>query len=273
MIGVDPNDHVFLSPELQRHLPLLIAPEFLLVDSQSRKEFGPANGVRFGDADLGVETELAEQTVRVVGHFSLGSGLAADGSVLLSDRGFARTLPGRSPDDVSLGLVKLHKDADPQRVAAKLRQALPPDVEVMTRQEVVDYEVNRWVNETQIGIIFQLGVIVSFIVGAAIVYQVLSSDVVRHLSEYATLKAMGYRNLFLVGVVVRQALMLAGVGFFAAFVLSEGLYRFTTRVAHVPIEMNLERSAAVFALSIGMCLASSLIAVRRLRKAEPATLF
>lgn len=273
MIGVDPDDHVFLSPDLQRHLSRLVAPEFLLIDRQSRREFGPANGESFGDADLGVQTELAEQAVRIVGHFSLGSGLAADGSVLLSDRGFARTLPGRTPDDVSLGLLRIKDGANAQTVAARLRQVLPADVEVLTRREVVDYEVNRWVRETQIGIIFQLGVIVSFVVGAAIVYQVLSSDVARHLSEYATLKAMGYGNLFLVGVVVRQALMLSVAGFFAAFVLSEGLYRFTTQVTHVPIEMNLERSAVVFALSVGMCLASSLIAVRRLRKVEPAALF
>lgn len=273
MIGADPNDQVFQSPELQQSLARLVAPEFLLIDRQSRREFGPANGRRFGDLDVGVQTELAEQAVRIVGCFSLGSGLAANGSVILSDRGFARTLPGRTTDDVSLGLIKVGDNAHAEAVAAKLRRILPPDVEVLTRVQVADYEVNRWVNETQIGVIFQLGVLVSLIVGAAIVYQVLSSDVARHLSEYATLKAMGYRNFYLVRVVFRQALILAAAGFGLAVVLSEGLYRFTTKVANVPIEMNMQRSAAVFGLSVGMCLVSSLIAIRRLRKAEPAALF
>jgi len=273
MMGVDPDSHLFRSPELQRNLASLVAPEFLLIDRQSRREFGPTNGQRFGDADVGVQTELAAQAVRIVGHFSLGSGLAANGSVMLSDRGFARTLPGRTPNDVSLGLIKLRDRSNPEAVAAKLRQILPPDVEVLTRAQVAEYEVNRWVNETQIGIIFQLGVLVSLIVGAAIVYQVLSSDVVRHLSEYATLKAMGYRNFYLVRVVVRQALMLAAAGFGFAVLMSEGLYRFTTKVANVPIEMNLDRCVAVLGMSVGMCLASSLIAIRRLGKAEPAELF
>lgn len=273
MLGADPHDHVFLSRELQRKITRLVAPEFLLIDRQSRREFGPADGVQFGNRDFGVKSELSGQTVRIVGHFSLGSGLAADGSVMLSDRGFVRTLPGRNIDDVSLGLIRLEEHADAREVAAKLRQVLPPDVQVMTRREVAEYEVNHWVNETQIGVIFQLGVIVSLIVGAAIVYQVLSSDVVRHLAEYATLKAMGYRNFFLIRIVVQQALMLAVVGFAAAFLLSEALYRFTTKVANVPIEMNLERTGAVFGLSVVMCLASSLIAIRRLRNAEPADLF
>ena len=73
---------------------------------------------------------------------------------------------------------------------------------MLTRAEAIRYELNRWIRETSIGIIFQLGVAVSLLVGTVIVYQVLSSDVAAHLRQYATLKAMGYTNRFLSGVVL-----------------------------------------------------------------------
>ncbi len=52
-----------------------------------------------------------------------------------------------------------------------------------------------------------------FIVGTVIVYQILFSDVTDHLSEYATLKAMGFRNTYLEFVVFQEAIILASLGY------------------------------------------------------------
>ena len=52
-----------------------------------------------------------------------------------------------------------------------------------------------------------------FVVGAIIVYQILFADVSDHLAEYATLKAMGYTNRYLFGVVLQEAIILAVLGF------------------------------------------------------------
>ncbi len=41
-----------------------------------------------------------------------------------------------------------------------------------------------------------------FVVGAIIVYQILFADVSEHLNEYATLRAIGYRNRFVSGIVL-----------------------------------------------------------------------
>jgi putative ABC transport system permease protein len=48
-----------------------------------------------------------------------------------------------------------------------------------------------------------------FTVGTVIVYQILYSDVTDHLPEYATLKAMGYKNSYLLIVVFQEAIILA----------------------------------------------------------------
>jgi putative ABC transport system permease protein len=273
VMGVRREEPVFNVPEIQRQLPLLVAPKLLLIDRKSRREFGPADGRQFGDADLGVQTDVSGQQVRIAGHFALGFGFAGDGGILLNDAGFVRLVPGRTPNDISLGLLKLTTGADAGQVAAQLREVLPPDVDVLTRQEALDYEIRRWVRETSVGTIFQLGVAVSLLVGMAIVYQVLSSDVADHMAEYATLKAMGYRDRFLGGVVLRQAVVMAVVGFVPGLALSELLYELTSRSANIPIEMNSLRVATVFALAVAMCVISALAAMRKIRLADPAALF
>jgi putative ABC transport system permease protein len=273
VMGVKPEEPVFKAPEIQRQLRLLVASELLLIDRKSRREFGPADGQQFGDADVGVRTDVSGQRVRIVGHFALGFGFAGDGGILVNDAGFVRLVPGRTPYDISLGLLKLAADADAGQVVARLREVLPADVEVLTRQEALDYETRRWVRDTSVGTIFQLGVAVSLFVGMAIVYQVLSSDVADHMAEYATLKAMGYTDRFLGGVVLRQAVAMAVIGFLPGLALSELLYELTSHSANIPIKMNSPRTATVFGLAVAMCVVSALAAMRKIRSVDPAELF
>jgi putative ABC transport system permease protein len=273
LIGVNPADHVFCVPEIQDKLPLLTVPEFVLIDQKSREQFGPQNGRRFGEADIGVETELLQQRVRIAGCFSLGMGFVADGASLTSVRGFQRIRRGQAPDNVSLALVKLRPDADAEQVAAALRERLPDDVEVITRPAVLAREVRHWVWETSIGLIFQLGVAVAMVVGVAIVYQVLSSDVANHLPEYATLKAMGYGGGYLALVVLQQAVALALMGFLPGWIISIGLYKMTQAAARLPMELPASRVLFVLGLTVAMCTVSGLGALRKVRTADPADLF
>lgn len=273
MLGVSPTDPVFRNEQIQQKLSLLTVPEFILVDQKSRHEFGPTDGRRFGDSDIGMEAEISQQRVRIVGHFSLGMGFVADGAAIICVRGFQRVRPGQAPNDVSLGLLKLRPGADPETTAAALRKLLPGDVEVLTRNDVLNGEVRHWVWETSIGLIFQLGVIVALIVGTAIVYQVLSSDVANHLPEYATLKAMGYTGNYLASVVLQQAIALAVFGFVPGFIVADVLYVVTRTAARIPIEMTTTRACFVLALALMMCTISGLGALRKVRSADPADLF
>jgi len=244
-----------------------------LIDRQSRREFGPRDGRRFGDADIGTDTEVGRHWVRIVDHFSLGGGFAANGVVLLNEEGLRRIYPGWGRDDVSLGLVKLEQGEDPERIAARLRDALPEDVEVLTRREAVARETYRWVNETSVGVIFRLGVAVALVVGTAIVYQVLSSDVANHMAEYATLKAIGYGSGYLARVVLQQAVILAVLGFLPGLAVAAVLYRITAHQANLPIEMTTTRIVFVLGLSVVMCVVSGLGALRKVLSADPADLF
>jgi putative ABC transport system permease protein len=102
---------------------------------------------------------------------------------------------------------------------------------------------------------------------------ILASDVIAKLPEYATLKAMGYSNRFLGVTLLQQSIVLAIGAFVPAAVVSLVLYEITGFFAGVPIIMTWTRIAVVAALSTIMCTAAGLIAVRKLSKAEPASLF
>ena len=273
VLGVRPEEMVFGSCEIRRQAEALRRAELVLVDRQSRRQFGPRNGKRFSDEDLGVEAEIGDKRVCIAGHFEMGTGLACDGAVIASERGYRRIFSSQNGRDASLGLIKLENGEEPSSSAARIRRLLPGDVHVLTREEAVNFELNRWIHETAVGVIFQLGVGLALAVGVAIVYQVLSSDVENQLPEYATLKAMGYSNAFLAKVVLQQSVLLALAGYVPGFLLSAALYRFSSRMANLPIEMNPSRIALVLGLTILMCSISGLGALRKVRSADPADLF
>lgn len=209
VIGVKPDDTVFRSAEMQAKTALLTDPEFALIDRRSRSEFGPRNGGSFADADIGSESEVNRRRIRIVGHYALGASFDADGSIIVSDEGFSRISPGWTSEVAGLGLVKLDgPDVDAATIADRLNALLPPDVQAFSRNDVISRERHLWLWDESIGLIFLMGVAVAVVVGTVIVYQILSSDVLSHLPEYATLIAIGYRNRFLSRVVLFQAVIL-----------------------------------------------------------------
>jgi putative ABC transport system permease protein len=196
-------------------------------------------------------------------------------------RCFRRLVPWDSDRRVSLGLIHIADSASVPATIAKLRARLgkvsPHDrmapIQVLSRAEVMQWERNRWLRQTPIGMIFQLGVALSLLVGAAIVYMVLATDVMDRLPEYATLLAMGYSRLYLASVVMTQAMVLACLGFVAAWFVAEMFYRLTSSVSGIPIMMNGARVILVAILGLVMCCVSGLLAMNKLWKAEPASLF
>ena len=125
------------------------------------------------------------------------------------------------------------------------------------------------------GFIFGLGVLVSFVVGIVIVYQILYTDIRDHLPEYATMKAMGYRNRYLFQVVVQEGLLLAAMGYVPGLIVSLGLYELTLRATagSLPMKMDLGRVGFVLVLTVLMCCVSALISVRKALSTDPAEVF
>ncbi|MBI4780317.1 MAG: FtsX-like permease family protein [Oscillatoriophycideae cyanobacterium NC_groundwater_1537_Pr4_S-0.65um_50_18] len=271
MLGFNPQQSAFRLPEVEQNLSKLKMPDTFLFDSGSRGDYTTTLAtLKQGNP---VATEIGDRKIKINGLFLSGASFAADGNVITSDLNFLRVLPNRHPAQISAGLIKLEPGIDPQQMAATLRANLPNDVRVLTRDEFAKVEEDYWANNTPIGFIFSLGTAIGFIVGIVIVYQILSNDVADHTAEYATLKAMGYRNLYLLGVVFQEALILAILGYLPGSAIATGLYALTRGATNLPLFMTLERATTVFVLTLVMCTASGAIATRKLRSADPADIF
>ena len=270
-LGFEPGDPLFVDPTLAPKAQLLTQKGRVLFDEKSRPEFGPV-AEWFQDGRT-VESEISGKRVRVAGLIGLGTSFGADGNMLTSRETFRDLLPNTPPGSIEVGLVRLKPGADPQTVVQQLNALLPDDVTVLTKDGFIDFEQNYWRSSTSIGFIFTLGAAMGFVVGCVIVYQVLYSDVSDHLPEYATLMAMGYKLTTLLGVVVREGLLLALFGYLPAYAAGQGLYWLVRSATQLPVGMDLTRATTVFSMILVMCMASAGLAMRRLVDADPAEIF
>ena len=287
-LGFRPDDPPFLLRPDARPVRLRIDPghlhaleqvDTMLFDERSDRFFIPR--------EPGAFAEIANRRIRILGTYAMGSGFAAEASALVSDETFRNLLGGSNAGRASLGLLKVAKGADVAAVAAAVTGELDAvrgrpmardpagrkDVRVLTRDQMRAWEVAYWLTEKSIGMIFLAGVAVALMVGLVVVAQVLSSDIIDHAREYATLKAMGYTNRFLAGVVVRQALILSVFGYVPALTASLGLYWFTRMKTNLPILMTPERVGLVLVFSALMCVAAALVSIRKVTTSDPASLF
>ncbi|WP_066427045.1 ABC transporter permease DevC [Anabaena sp. 4-3] len=269
--GIDPTTSVFKFPEVKRNQDGIKQLNQVLFDQAGRPEYGAVGDIFQKTGKF--PTELNNIAVNVKGVFSNGASFAADGNVIVSDSTFLRLFPERKADRIEVGLITLKPGADVEKVRSQLAAGLPNDVRVLTPEGFAQTEKEYWANGTGIGFIFGLGTVVGFIVGIVIVYQILYSDVSDHLPEYATLKAMGYTDGYLLIALLQEALLLAFFGYLPAFILSFGLYQVTYAATMLPIAMKLDRAINVFILTIIMCSVSGAIAMRKLRSADPADVF
>jgi putative ABC transport system permease protein len=270
VLAFDPDRPVFTIPAVAAALQELKQPDTALIDEETK-------GFEARQLDA-MEPRLMKRALRLIGTFRMGTDFAVEGNLIMSDRNFLKYYPDpRLPSpvlrQVDLGLVRLKEGAELAPALASLRNVLSEDVVVLSKDELIARERRFWQNRSPIGYVFGLGMGMGFVVGVMICYQILSSDISSHLAEYATLKAIGYGRARLVGIVVRESLILALAGFVPGLAISALLYSWLARATGLPMALTVERVALVFIVSVAMCLCSGCLAIRKLFAADPAELF
>ena len=265
VFGIDPEERTFRLPEVTDRLRALTVPDTVLIDRNSRPEFGPQ--------ETGTTTQVERKRVEIIGQYTIGTGFAAVGDLIATDLTFSRIFDGQTLERVSVGLVQAAPGSDLRAIAAGIRALLPPDTRALTRAEMYDLEEHFWSRTTSIGLIFGLGTAVAFAVGFLVLYQVLSSDIARRLSEYATLKAIGYHDRAVATIVVQQGFAISLASYAPALLLSIWIYRVTRSATLLPMGMTVGRVGGVLFLTLAMSAASGWLALRKLRAANPADLF
>jgi len=267
-LAFQPDEPVFLFPEVSRESRRLDTAGTILVDRRSRRFLGmnqPAT-----------QSELNGLPVKVVGSFALGPDFQSDGTVIMSARtfvGLLRGTAGNSPPGIEVGVIKLAPGADPVTVQSALERAVPRTIAVMTKPELIAFERRFQAAVSSAGPIFAIGTVVGFVVGMLISYQVTYTDVSDQLPQYATLKAIGYPTRFLLRVVLEQAALSGVAAWIPAWLVGILLYKVIAEVALLPMRMSPKITLLSLALTLGMCLISAAIAVRRVVVADPAEVF
>ena len=266
--------------QIKEQLPLLATPRALLIDRNSRDEFGPQ--------EPNTLVELNGEDFKIVGRCDLGTGFSATGAALLENHNFARAFGGAALDEPTLGLVTVAEGEDVAAVARRLEDVLPifrddpgggrpnasSDVRVLIKDDLREQERRYWRNEKAIGSIFLMGIGISVIVGFVVVYQVLSSDIADHMAEYATLKALGATDRRIAGVVIEQALLLGLIGYGLALLASAGLYSLVEYATRLPMTLRVLWILVVpMFLAVAITAGSALLSVRKVYRADPAELF
>jgi putative ABC transport system permease protein len=262
--GFNPDEPVFLFPDVNANREKLKEPNTVLVDRRARRFLGMDTAA--------TETEINDVKVKIVGSFALGPDFVSDGTVIMSDSTFANLLHGAAAG-VDVGVIKVQPGQDRMVVEKALRKALPATIAVFTKPELIEFERKFQAAVSSAGPIFAIGTIVGFVVGMLISYQITYTDLADQLPQYATLKAIGYKTGYLLRIVLEQAALNGLVGWISALVVSVLLYRIIGQVALLPLHMTPKIIFVSLGLTLGMCLISAAIAVSRVIKADPAEVF
>jgi putative ABC transport system permease protein len=278
VIAVDSGAVEMLKSDKVRQ-DLLSADEIdgFLVDTESKSFYGFASNVD----DLKQQTmELNSKAIQAAGFFRLGTDFSNDGSLLMSQRVHAGHYPWRSPnrkpnDVVDIGLLSVQPESGKtlDSIARELQAIAGNQAIVLPTRELIGREKKFWSDATPIGKIFTIGTLMGLIVGAIICYQIQFTDIADHMPEFATLKAMGYSGGYFWRLILAQSFYLAFLGFLPGIAVSYLLYQALAQYSGLIMMMTWDRVAWVWGLTLVMCCISGALAIRKLFRSDPASLF
>ena len=275
-VGIPLEPGVVEPSQWQPLLAMLSDGRTALLDRRTKPSYGFARGdVKSLQQQ---QVELSGKQLRIIDEVSIGTDFVHDGTLLFSDRAMAHYFPMRNPGGdplqlVDLGLVQLAEGADVGKVRRTLQSLTGNRLDVLSRSQIIAREIHFWATATPIGIIFTIGTLMGLVVGVIICYQILFTEINDHLAEFATLKAMGYRNQYFFGLILKQALYLTIFGFLPGLLATLGAFAILGEATGLVMRMTAGRMALVFGLTLLMCLTSGLIALRKLIQTDPASLF
>lgn len=249
-----------LSPSLRMKLQ---TPDAVIVDRAELAKLGVA---------VGSSAYINGQPVQVVG---VGAGLRALGGVnILASLDTARRLNADSvhPDWPTYMVARLAHPARARSIAARLSRTQGEGLhQAWSSESFARRSTLFWLFDTGAGagVLFLAGVV--FLVGAAITSQTLVAAVFGSIREYATLNALGVGLGALRWVVLEQAFWVGTAGLIAASI-SGVVVIWIARLKDIPVVFDPALWLICTVVVMALAILSGLVALRSLRRADPAEL-
>ncbi|ARJ69709.1 FtsX-like permease family protein [Paracoccus contaminans] len=169
-------------------------------------------------------------------------------------------------------LVRLRPGADPEAVARRLTDVVPiPEYRVWPPGELSASTVRYWALESGAGTLFLASSAIALVITLMVVSQTLGAAVAGAMREYAALRAYGIGFRSVQRVVMKQGLYVCAAALALTAAASAAVLWFL-HLRGVASEMPLPLAGAVGAGLALTVVVSNLFALRRLRRADPASL-
>lgn len=240
----------------------LRTPGSVLFDRLSRPIYGAVR--------QGADIELDHRHYQVAGLVEIGPDIVSDGAVVMREGDWLAANPSEKP---IMGIVRLKPGVDPGVAREQIEQALPGDITVMTPQQAKQREIRFTLGAAPIGILFGIGVLAGWLIGAITCYQTLFSEIIDRLPQYATLRAMGFSDRYLQRVIYEQAALLCSGAFAAGIGAAWLIDLYVAGKTALPIEVTYNSAAWTFVLTAGMTAISGWTAMRLISRVQPAELY
>lgn len=224
----------------------------------------------YADVAPGGDVDLDGLQFRVAGYVSIGPDVINDGAVVMSDATWFRRNPNARP---IMAVIRVRQGADVAAVRERIAAALPADVAVFTPGELERREFDFTLRSAPIGILFGIGMLAGLVIGSITCYQILFNEIVDRLPQYATLKAMGFSDVFLRGVILEQAVVLSWGGYLGGLVFAWICFTYIAGETALPVGLGAFSTLLIFVLAMGMSVVAGLFALRRVTAADPAELY
>jgi putative ABC transport system permease protein len=265
VFGVDPTGVDFIADRsLGAAIGALTNSHSVLVDAFSSPDFG--------NLATGTKGKIGKQEVVISGHFDLGLFFYEDGAAIVRNVDFPQMV-GQPSGKISLGLLRLEPGADAIAAKKAIAAALPSDVSVVTRDELIDQERRFFLSTKPIGIMLETGMLVAAVVGGVMLFQVLSTEAASRVNEYAVMKAMGFGRRFLYGIISAQMAILALGSFLPTMIIGGAILWVVRDLTHLPTGITLRLAVEMFAVAMAMCVGCGAGTLHRLWRADAADLY
>ena len=183
----------------------------------------------------------------------------------------ARGYIGIAPNKATYFLVRVAPNYDVESVRRQIAENAK-DTEVLTPEEFRQRSRSFWLFGTGAGAALFAGALLGIIVGTVIVAQTLYSSTKDHLKEFATLRAIGSSSIYIVKVILWQALLSAVIGFFIAAAIGLVIVRMTADTA-LPVVMTPGLTVGLLVITVIMCAISAISAILEVMRLDPAMVF
>jgi putative ABC transport system permease protein len=276
LFAFSPDQPVFRNSDINNQISTMRLPDTAIIDQNSRNQIGliaaKVNETGRVDVELPSAVRSLQPVLKLEGTFKIGPTINVDGNIITSDLNYYRLL-GVPLDRVSLGIVRVAKGTDPAVVKHAIEQRLGSKARVFLKEDFIRNEMKFYSEDTPIGFIFDAGLLVGVIVGIVFISQVLHGIVSDNMREYATLRAMGYKQVFFLILVSAIAVAIALITYIPSSIVSYFVYDFAASATKLPMVMKPSYMIEVFLLVVTMGMVATFLSTKKLKQADPVDLF